>query len=56
MNGQGLGDGAKRRDVNFLERKTENNDNNSICMLQDTHFITKVEKYICSIGAMTLIL
>ena len=45
MNGQGLGDGNKRRDViNFLKSKQY-----SICMLQDTHFIEKDEKYIRSI-------
>jgi exonuclease III len=45
MNVQGLGDRAKRRDViNFLKSKKY-----SICMLQDTHFTNKEEKYIRSI-------
>lgn len=45
MNAQGIGDRGKRRDVvNFLKTHKY-----SVCMLQDTHFITKEEKYIRAI-------
>lgn len=44
LNGQGLGDSQKRRDVfHYLRQKQF-----SICFIQDTHFQTKLEKYIAA--------